>query len=63
MGTVDMDNMDQRVRTLPEIEQIFAKAKLRVVNTADHPEELYTSIFPVRVWVLCPEAGVFDENK
>ena len=61
MGTVDMDNEAQRVRTLLEIEQIFSKAKLRVVNSADHPEELFASIPPVRVWVLCPMGEQTDD--
>ena len=56
-GTVDGDNSAQEVRTLSRIEKIFAAADLKVVNSADHPEELITSIFPVRVWVLCPAVG------
>ena len=54
MGTKDMCNSAQTIRTVTEIEQIFDKADLKVVNPDDHPEVLCRSVFPVRVWVLCP---------
>ena len=62
LGTVDGDKEDQEVRTVTEVEKIFAAAKLKVVNQGDHPEELVTSIFPVRVWVLCPAADAQPDD-